>query len=135
MPIAGDDVTKRIAEELKLNSTEAQRAKHMCGLDAVKCDGALRTVLTDMVDHLADRIQQAQEYYLDHFSNGRNFSEIVLAGGGAELLAIDEVLQRKLEIPVKRPDAFHRWKIAGKLPEASLRFATTAGLALRTLTT
>lgn len=133
LPIAGDDITQRIAEQLSLNNTEAEKAKRTCGLDAVKCDGALRVVLTDMVDRLTDRIHEAQEYYLDHFPEGRNFAEIIVAGGGAELLGIDEVLQQKLNIPVKRPDGFQRWKIEGKLPEAPLRFATTTGLALRTM--
>lgn len=57
-----------------------------------------------------------------------SLSRVYLCGGGAGLLALDEYLQRRFQIPVERIDPFQG--IAGDAPPEPHRWARALGLAL-----
>ena len=135
LPLSGDQITKTIAQILNIDLTKAEEAKVICGLDTEKCEGALRKVLFDAIDNLAEHIEKTISFYQDQSSNARPFSKVILVGGGANFLKINEVLQEKLNLPVEIGNPLLKSIIVKKdiLPKNKLlSYATAIGLALRT---
>lgn len=132
LPISGEQITDNIAKELNLSTDQAEKAKIICGLDPNKCEGVLRTVLEGIVDNLIKKISEARDFYQDHFINSRDIEEIILTGGGAYLLNLDQVLSEILKVPAKLGDPWENAHIAS-LPnlKAPLQYSTVIGLALR----
>lgn len=132
--ISGEKITKTIAKNLNLDEKKSEKAKLVCGLDKDKCEGALRKVLFDSINKLAKNIQKSINYYQENFPQSNKIEEVVLCGGGANFLKIDEVLQEKLKLPVRIGDPLINNVINKKstIPASKLLSYTTAiGLALR----
>ena len=132
LPIAGERITENIAQELNLTLEQAEKAKITCGLDPMRCEGVLRNILEQMVEDLVKRVAEAREYYQDHFIDAHDFEEVLLTGGGAYLLCLDQVLSEVLKIPVKLGNPWENIRLSSA-PQltAPLRFTNVLGLALR----
>lgn len=161
MPISGEKITQSIAEILKIETNQAEKAKIICGLDENKAQGIIKNILTDMVDKLTQKISEAIDYYENHFSGRGPLNQILLCGGGANIKNLAEIINKSIAIEVKRGDALinikenqekfaeiltETHKIASDLikdkgkngkktvsieQDTSLTFATAIGLALR----
>lgn len=132
LPISGDRVTQTIAETLKINGTEAEEAKLVCGLDNDRCQGALRKVLYAMLDDLGQKIDDAIAFYQENFSDEGPISDVVLTGGGANFLNIDRVLADRIKLPVKLGNPLTNVRLLQPVPTSLLHsYATAIGLALR----
>lgn len=132
LPIAGEQITENISQELNLTMEQAEKAKVTCGLDPARCEGVLRNILEQMVEDLVKRVAEARDYYQDHFVDAHDFEEVLLTGGGAYLLCLDQVLSDVLKIPVKPGNPWENIRLtsASQL-DAPLRFTNVLGLALR----
>lgn len=136
LPISGENITKTIAETLKIDPTKAEESKIVCGLDKEKCDGALLKVLMEPIDAMASHITKALAYYQANFSKNDGISEIILCGGGANFINIEKVLGEKVGLPVVIGNPLTNIAISKKiiLPLEKARTYTTAiGLALNGL--
>ena len=134
LPISGERITKTIADTLKIDLKKSEQVKIICGLDKEKCEGALRKVLFDAVNELAESIKKSINYYQENYEGSGKIAEVMLCGGGANFLKIDQVLQEKIGLPVKIGNPLINEVINKKngIPrEKLLSYTTAIGLALR----
>ncbi|MBU4375772.1 type IV pilus assembly protein PilM [Patescibacteria group bacterium] len=161
MPISGEEATNRIARTLKIEASQAEKAKIVCGFDERKADGIIKNILSDMAHELIKKMRETIEFYNAHFSGRGPINEILLCGGGANIKKLDEIISKELSIPAKPGNALiNLSEINGKFSDilkekhileidlnkesknkknkllsitqdASLTFSTAIGLALR----
>lgn len=133
IPLSGNEVTRRIAQDLGVPFEEAERAKRQCGVDAHKCGLKMWGTMQPFLAEMTQRITDAVAFYRDHFEDGKMLDEIVMCGGGANMLRIDELLSELVKTKVRRADP---WTNIDPnrcpLPKEIILSSTTAvGLALR----
>lgn len=134
LPISGIKITETISKSLKLDWKKSEKAKIVCGLDKKKCEGALLKILLEPIDRLTTQIKKSMAFYKSNFSNSKEISEIILCGGGANFLKIDEVLSEKLNLPVKVGNPFTNATQTKRISipkNKILSYTTAIGLALR----
>lgn len=98
IPISGDEITKKIAESLKIDPTQAEKAKLICGLDEDKAQGVVKGILSGVMDELAAKISEAIDYYNSHFPDRGPINQIILGGGGANIKKLNKIITEKLNI-------------------------------------
>lgn len=133
IPLSGDKVTETIAERLSISIEEAERTKRQCGVDAYRCGTKMWNIIQPFLKEMAQRVADAVVFYQDHFKDGKRLDEIIITGGGANMLRIDELLTELTGTPVNTADPW--LNIAPDrcpLPREVILSSTTAvGLALR----
>lgn len=160
LPISGEAVTKNIADNLKIDRDQAERAKIICGLDEQKAEGVIREILGGQINELVKKIKDVISYYETHFPGQGQIDNIYLCGGGSNIENIDMILTESLGLQVALGDPLLNIKddhekinqlfsetyslalASGKAADAgdmtytqnsSLGFATAIGLGLRGL--
>ncbi len=123
-------------QTLDLDFEKAEKAKIVCGLDKTKCQGALLEIFSETVNELASHIGKALDFYYNNFPSPQKIEKIILCGGGANFLNINQVLKEKLNLEIIISDAWQN--IANSdpsffTPNKSQSFTTALGLALRGL--
>ncbi|MFA6271486.1 MAG: type IV pilus assembly protein PilM [Patescibacteria group bacterium] len=132
--ISGNLMTSLIMKSLSLSYDKAEKAKKLGGLSKTIGKGAVAKVLNDQLTSLIEKIKQVVEYYQEHHSDQSRISNIILTGGGANLIDIENQLFLKLKIKVSKANSF--LKIAKNNTDLitaknQSSFATAIGLALR----
>lgn len=133
IPLSGDAVTKTIAEKLQVTPEEAERTKRQCGVDAHRCGDLMWDIMHPFLTEMAGRVDEAVTFYQDHFEHGKKLDEIVISGGGANMLRIDELLTELTGTKVVTADPWLNID-PDKCPlprEIILSSTTVVGLALR----
>lgn len=133
LPVSGNRITQTIAATLKISEGEAVEAKIVCGLDATRCQGALKKVLYATFDDLTRKIEASLEFYRENFDDAQAVAEIILTGGGANFLNVERTLAERLQLPVHLGNPLTNVQLHhASVPTASLQsYATAIGLALR----
>jgi type IV pilus assembly protein PilM len=137
IPLTGDHINQTIAEKLKIKVEQAEKAKITCGLVKDKCKGALPIVLNSAMDELAFKIEDAITFYQSENKNASHFSQIIITGGGANFLNIENVLKEKTKREIIQGTSTLKINIEPVQKELSthndtLHFLTLAcGLALK----
>lgn len=133
LEFSDNNIMKLIAETLKISSAQAKKAKIQCGLDPKKAKGSVRKILSPAIEKLAKDIKEIEEYHIN-YNNGEKFDKILLCGGGASLLAIDDAIQKNIKIETVCGDAAVNLKIspdeAAALKKETLQYEASIGLAL-----
>lgn len=131
-----------LAKELKMNLKEAQQIKFEVGLGKNKDkDGEkIKKALEPSLSALASEIRKYIDFYESHISHehdvGKTVKEIILCGGGANLLGLSEFLSKYTGLPVKlgNPWVNILEKSFKEIPpisfNESLEYTTALGLAL-----
>lgn len=158
MPVSGEEITKKIAEILKIELPQAEKAKIICGLDETMARGIIKDILYGMIKNLVSKINESLMFYNYHFPQYGPLDEIILCGGGANVKNLCEIISEYINIKVNLGNVFKNLneeqnKLQGLLSEThtlgsnffsknsgkgakltqdtSLNFATAIGLALR----
>jgi len=160
MPISGKQITENIAQTLNLDTNQAEKAKIICGLDEGKAQGIIKNILSDMIKELIKKINEAIEFYNNHFHQRGQLNQILLCGGGANINNLAAIINKATNIEVNTGDALinltearekfskiltethnlkmaliknrqHKNKTFSITQDTSLTFATAIGLALR----
>lgn len=97
---AGKELNRFIADELKITEEQAERAKHIFGLDEHRGKGLLRKVLGPQLDELVKKIHEVEGFYEEHMVDHEPVHQIILTGSGALMRNIDHELSQRLERPV-----------------------------------
>ena len=93
-------------------------------------------VLMGSINNLAEQIKKAIIFYKTNFVSGNEISEIIICGGGANFLKIDEVLKEMLNLPVKIGNPLNNLSLDKKISLSKnkiLSYTSAIGLALRSL--
>ena len=150
-PMAGDDLTRAIADAIGVPFEEAEELKQAVGLPAVDSQesGAeapadadrsqaqvVQHVLETQISYFVAEIRRSIDYYLTQATQVRNISRLILSGNGASLANIAAYLERGLQATVEISNPLARVKISPKLSAEALTkeehsMAIPIGLALR----
>lgn len=98
IPISGDDINKKIADYLKLDYTQAERAKIVCGLDDENADGVVKKIIKDLAGNITSKIIDSFAFYNERFADRGPINQILLSGGGASISGLQKFIQDKTGI-------------------------------------
>jgi type IV pilus assembly protein PilM len=135
VPFGGNNYTSAIAQRLNVAADKAEAAKlgHEVGLNWDDLVPALEAVSRD----LALEVQRTFDYFASTAESER-IGKIVLSGGCAKLVGIEEFLASSWGVPVEMADPFSGVECdPTQFPEAELHevgplYAVAVGLGLRT---
>jgi len=129
----GDDITKLIAQQLKVTPAKAQDLKNKYGLGSSPKQKEIKQAIKPLLDNLVHEIQKIVRYYNDHQTQGpRKIAQIVAIGGGANIPGLNDFLSGELHLPARKLEP---WKAIdfGDLVMPSeidrLMYTTVAGAA------
>ncbi|MDD5566873.1 MAG: type IV pilus assembly protein PilM [Patescibacteria group bacterium] len=94
--ISGSAMTRLIAQKLNLTNDQAEEAKRLCGLDPTQGKAVIPKTLMPAIDQLAKQIEKFLQFYKTHVPQANEISQIILAGGGANLKNLTKVLSERL---------------------------------------
>lgn len=100
LPISSEEATIKIADTLKIEIPQAEKAKLVCGFDADKAEGVVREILMDLINRLIVKIRDLTKFQAHHYPDFPPVTKILLAGSGVNIDKFDEVLAEKLGMPV-----------------------------------
>ncbi len=136
-------MTQQITKDMSLPFAEAEKLKRTFGLDKRKMRGRIFRAVSDTLNHIVGYIQTHIAYYRDHAPHEHEgkaeIAEIILCGGGSNLLGLDTYLSVELKLPVHRGNPWINilkppLKEIPLLPyDRSLGYTTALGLALRSM--
>lgn len=106
LPISGDEISSKIAKSLEIRPDQAEKAKIVCGLDKNIAKGIIRNILNEMIDNLIFKIREGLNFYDNKFQERGPINEVILCGGGANIIGIDELMSDALKLPVRKGDVF-----------------------------
>lgn len=133
--IAGNTLTKILAEQMKIDINEAEKTKKICGLDRTKCKGKPAKILNSFAKELSQAIRDMIAYHASHTEHPGAVERIILVGGNAHLSGLADILSQQVEIPVitGTPQiAQAPSRNASAIPsDQILSYFTAIGLALR----
>ncbi len=145
IPVSSQKFTEAIAKVIGIDLAAAEKMKFKYGLEtkASKEGGRVFDALIPPLTDLIEQIRKYLDYYQTHTSHehlppdGKKVAKILLCGGGANLIGLDDFFSRELDLPVELGNPWINILPEGKkeAPELSLEktftFASALGLALR----
>lgn len=105
MPISGEEITANISKALGLTIEQAEKAKIICGMDETKANGVIKEILSEMIKNLILKIKEAIQYYENYFGVRGPLNQILLSGGGANIVNLANIIGKELSIDVKTADS------------------------------
>lgn len=158
LSISGHEITEKIADMLKIDVEQAEKAKIICGLDENIAQGVVKSILNDVTLELIKKINEAREFYSNHFAEKGQINQIIICGGGAYIKNLNLIIKestgietitgnsltniqnltdkfKKLsaDIIFKKEDDHDHKNNAGLSFDVSSIFSTSIGLALRSI--
>lgn len=129
----GEQLTTAIAKGLGVTEKEALLIKTKYGLNLSKKQAQIEASLEPMLGLLVKEIRRTIRYFEEHASGKQTISQIVIAGGGANMPGIAEYLTRTLRVAVRSFDPtfyveFDRLQPFGITERMS--YVTAVGLAM-----
>jgi type IV pilus assembly protein PilM len=105
MPISGEGITAKISKALSLSREQAEKAKIICGMDEAKANGVIREILAEMIKNLVEKIKEAVQYYESYFGQRGPLKQILLSGGGANIIDLAKIIGQELSTEILVADA------------------------------
>ena len=98
MSVSGQEATDKISHTLEINHGQAEKAKIICGLDKEKAEGIIYDILSEMINRLFSRIENAFDFYDNHYVHLGSVNQIILCGGGSGIKDLDKIIKQKFSI-------------------------------------
>ncbi len=95
IPTSGDNITKAVAEKLKISWDQAESAKIVCGLSQHHIKNVVE-------QELEQKIKKSFKYLAENYSEYGKVTKIYLCGGGAYIKGLPETLSEKLKIKTEK---------------------------------
>ncbi len=105
LPIAGDEISNIIAEELQISYDQANMAKKLCGLNKDSDCNYIYKIIKEPIDILLDKVKDAIDFYNNNYPEYGPLNQIYLSGGLANLKNIDIAINNATGIPVEIGDS------------------------------
>lgn len=133
--IAGASLTQSLAAGMDILPRRAEALKKQRGLSMLEA-GAERELSTQLVPLLDVILQEAKRARDKYEVNCRTaVKNVILSGGGANLLGLEQYTASRLDLPTTRADPFHHFTYTGSLEalrrELGPPLAVALGLALK----
>ncbi|MFC1587186.1 type IV pilus assembly protein PilM [Planctomycetota bacterium] len=135
LPIAGNEVTKRLQKKLKITGDEAEELKKK--MSESKQAQKVFKVIEPTLKELAGEVHRSMGYFKSQ-AGGVKFTHLVLLGGGSNMYGLSRFFENQLQVKVTRVRQFQNIKIGGSgagilLGQRLPGFSTAVGLALQGL--
>lgn len=129
----GNQITKLIEDALHVSAQEADIIKSKYGLSYSKKQKQIEAALTPLLGVLLKEIRRTIRYYEDRASGKQTVGQILVMGGGANMVGLSDYLTSSLRLPVRSFDPTTHINF-GKLQPFSIdqrmSYVTVAGLAM-----
>ena len=133
LPTAGYAMTRSIAQNLGLDSAQAEQFKLKFGLSSDKLEGQVLKSMRPILGTITDEIQRSIKFYQEQY--GGNVGRIVLTGGSSRMPELTSYLKSVLNIEVVFGNPWSRVvfqpELTEKLNGNAAEFACAVGLAMR----
>lgn len=136
VPIAGSAFTEAVARSLGVASVKAEEIKKKVGLISTAEYPNIKTSLVPVLNTLMAEIKNVLKFHAEH--SEKQVEKIVLAGGGAKLKNLAELMQAEIisegNIKVENGNPFKNLAGLKQQPLSAadaLSFSTAIGLAIR----
>ncbi|MDO8561721.1 MAG: pilus assembly protein PilM [bacterium] len=136
----GSNLTKALAEEMQWDLARAEKVKRELGLGTSPAyspeeNEKITQALTSELEQVVGEAQLVIASYREQ--QKKDVTQIILVGGGARMVGIENYLKTKLNLPVEIARPFNRTKgpivLEKTLHDAGPIFANAIGLALRAI--
>lgn len=127
-----DMFTEAIAHELNVTPKEATLIKAKYGLNVSKKQPQIEKALGPSLALLTKEIKRTVRYYEEHANEKQNISQVVIAGGGANMPGLAEYLTSNLRMAVRSLDPTSYFEFGHLQPfntTERMSYVTAAGLA------
>ena len=108
----GQDITLGISRSLGIIVAEAEKKKRAEGLQGPNDENTGATAILNVIFGETNRVLSGFEHKF-----GRKVKEVILSGGGANLLGIEAFAQQNLLVPARRADPFKQVEAPAFLDE------------------
>ena len=125
--------TAAIANELGITDKEATIVKAKYGLNLSKKQAQIEKALAPILDLLVKEIKRTSRYYEEHAADDRKISQVIIAGGGANMPGLAEYLTSNLRLAVRSFDPTTHVDFGSLQPfnlTERMSYVTAAGLAV-----
>lgn len=127
-----DQLTAAIADALNVTEKEAILIKAKYGLGASKKQAQIEKALTPSLMLLVKEIKRTTRYFEEHSSDKQKITQVVIAGGGANMPGIAEFLTSNLRMAVRSFDPTNHMDFGHMQPfnmTERMSYVTATGLA------
>ncbi|MFA5349556.1 MAG: type IV pilus assembly protein PilM [Candidatus Paceibacterota bacterium] len=138
IPLSGNVLTEAVSKTLKIDFKKADELKRNCGLKR-KTDkekevfDALIPAMVDLTEQMKKHIEYYHDYAQEKGFAEKDIKEVLVCGGGGNLIDLDKFLSEQLNLPVKIGNPFVNIPNHKQFTENELSFTVAIGLALRGL--
>lgn len=136
IPTAGDALTRAVAQELGIETQQAEEYKKTYGLSSTNLNGRIKSILYPVLRMVSDEIKKAIHYYQTE-GEGASPSSLILSGGSAGMREMSSIMTELLGIEVSIGNPFTKIQVD---PQALTQisgyapfYAISTGLAMRNL--
>ncbi len=142
IPLSSSKITKSIAQEFKIEESEAEAIKKIYGLKGVGVTGKkLFRAIKPSLEELVKEIKKHIDYYYNHAENqefsvkNREINKVLLYGGGSDLAGLPQFLTKNLGLLAERGNSFiNLWTDSKQAKSLSrkkpLSYSVAIGLAM-----
>jgi type IV pilus assembly protein PilM len=106
----GASLTQALASSLNINPLRAEELKKERGVLGTGPSYELSTIMLPFLDVILNEVRKAQFSYGEQFPGLRKTERVVLAGGGANLLGLEQYVERALGLPTVKISPFSRFQ-------------------------
>ncbi len=130
---AGGSLTQVIASSLNINVKRAEELKKQKGLLGVGGEYEISTLMMPLLDVILSEVKRAKDNYEKNYRG--KIERIILSGGGANLLGIQEYVADQFRLPTIKADPFNKVtyppEVAPLVKEIGPTFAVALGLGIK----
>ncbi len=131
----GMSLTYAISKSLNINPLRAEEIKRERGILETGVDYELTQTMLPIIDIIIGEIQRTKLNYENNINKPFNAERIILCGGGANLIGIENYFSKKLGIPVLLASPLNYFsypiQIEPLLKELNTRLSVSLGLGMR----
>jgi len=132
---AGSSLTQALASSLSINPLRAEELKKERGVIGTGPNYELSTIMLPFLDAILNEVKKAQFAYKAQFPSAKSAERLILSGGGANLLGLEQYCTREFGIPVVKANPLSRFSYASAIdplvPELNPVMTVALGLGLK----
>ena len=134
IPLGGLAMTRAIASDFGLSQEQAEEYKKTYGLVDKNLGGKVGSAIEPILANILTEVKKAIAYYNEKFKNESQISQIVLAGGSANLPGIDVYFVKSLGIETVIANPWKALNVTGvpaQLDPLGPEYAIALGLSIK----
>jgi type IV pilus assembly protein PilM len=134
---ASSSLTQNLAASLKINVLRAEELKKERGILGTGPNRELSTIMIPFLDVIINEVRKTQFAYQNQFPSAKKTERMILSGGGANLLGIEQYFEKEFAFPVIKANPFANFEcppaIQPLIPELDPVMSVALGLGMKEL--